>query len=358
MKNVVTQSYRLYQRSNGKFYAQNCTTGKQVSLKTKDRQAAKLLLTALNEGSRDAQVSREVGLAYLSCTDPEAKKRTWSWVFQEVLKTKSKDTDNYRRWSVAIQDKAFNSIRTMPLIDTRAEHFLKVLQEGTVSTNVFLRRIHNFAMDMSWLARPVIVKRQWPKVHHKKKRAITWAEHELILGAEKNAERRDFYELIWHTGASQGDLAVLRAEDIDWRERTIRFFRRKTGSAVSQRFGEEVAVILRRLPAKGLLFPRLAEVRSSDRATEFGQRCKLLKISGVTLHSYRYAWAQRAKKAGYPERYAQLALGHNSKAVHAHYAGTDAAMIPSIDEYEKRAVRAGIISSSVAGGLPADFANN
>ena len=64
MKNVVTQSYRLYQRSNGKFYAQNCTTGKQVSLKTRDRQAAELLLTGYNEGTRNAQVSREVGLAY------------------------------------------------------------------------------------------------------------------------------------------------------------------------------------------------------------------------------------------------------------------------------------------------------
>lgn len=358
MKNVVTQQYRLYQRNNGKFYAQHCLSAKQISLKTKDRQAAELLLTAMNEGSRDAQVSREVGLAYLSCTDPEAKKRTWSWVFEEVLKSKSKDTDNYRRWSVAIQDKAFSSIRTMPLIDTRAEHFLKVLEVGKVSTNVFLRRIHNFALDMSWLARPVIVKRQWPKVHHKKKRAITWEEHQLILGAEKNTERRDYYDLAWHTGASQGDLAVLRAEDIDWRENTIRFFRRKTGTAVSQRFGGEVASLLRRLPAKGLLFPHLAKVRSSDRATEFGQRCELLKISGVTLHSYRYAWAQRAKKAGYPQRYAQMALGHNSGAVHAHYAGTDEAMIPSLDEYEKRAAKAGLLSRNPAAEEALHFARN
>jgi len=149
--------------------------------------------------------------------------------------------------------------------------------------------------------------------------------------------------LIWHTGASQGDLAILRAEDIDWRERTISFFRTKTGSTVCQRFGEDTAIILRRLPTTGLLFPSLATVRSSDRATEFGQRCGLLNIKGVTLHSYRYAWAQRAKKAGYPQRYAQLALGHNSKAVHEHYAGTDEAMIPSLDEYEKRAVKDGIM---------------
>ncbi len=42
-------------------------------------------------------------------------------------------------------------------------------------------------------------------------------------------------------------------------------------------------------------------------------------LNRVTLHSYRYAWAERAKTAGYPERFAQEALGHNSKAVHRAY---------------------------------------
>ena len=31
---------------------------------------------------------------------------------------------------------------------------------------------------------------------------------------------------------------------------------------------------------------------------------------------FRPAWAERAKTVGYPERFAQEALGHNSKAVH------------------------------------------
>ena len=35
--------------------------------------------------------------------------------------------------------------------------------------------------------------------------------------------------------------------------------------------------------------------------------------------AYRYAWAERAKVCGYPERFAQEALGHNSKAVHRAY---------------------------------------
>lgn len=43
----------------------------------------------------------------------------------------------------------------------------------------------------------------------------------------------------------------------------------------------------------------------------------------MSLHSYRYAWAERAKTAGYPERFAQEALGHNSKAVHRAYASRD-----------------------------------
>ena len=36
---------------------------------------------------------------------------------------------------------------------------------------------------------------------------------------------------------------------------------------------------------------------------------------------YRYARAERAKTVGYPERFAQEALWHNSKAVHRAYYG-------------------------------------
>jgi len=50
------------------------------------------------------------------------------------------------------------------------------------------------------------------------------------------------------------------------------------------------------------------------------QRCQQLQIQRVTLHSYRDACAERAKMAGYLERFAREALGHNSKAVHRAYA--------------------------------------
>lgn len=58
---------------------------------------------------------------------------------------------------------------------------------------------------------------------------------------------------------------------------------------------------------------------------------------GVSLHSYRYAWAERAKSAGYPERFAQEALGQNSKAVHRAYARHAIMRLPSLEEYERRA---------------------
>jgi integrase len=66
-------------------------------------------------------------------------------------------------------------------------------------------------------------------------------------------------------------------------------------------------------------------------------RCRQLGIVGVTLHSYRYAWAERAKTVGYPERFAQEALGHNSKAVHRAYAKRALMKIPSLEDYEERA---------------------
>lgn len=54
---------------------------------------------------------------------------------------------------------------------------LRVLERGTTATNVFLRRLHNFAVDMGWLSWPILPKEQWPSVRYGVKRAITLDEH-------------------------------------------------------------------------------------------------------------------------------------------------------------------------------------
>jgi integrase len=229
--------------------------------------------------------------------------RTWSLVMGEMGRTKTGNTK--KRWDVAVKDKAFTSIQNLPLIKTQGEHFLEVLHQGSVSTNVFLRRIHNFALDMDWIAKPVVPKRQWPKIEFKVKRAITSEEHQKILAKEKNPEYFNYYELLWHLGGSQSDIANLCAEDINWTDRTIFYCRIKTGSRVLFHFGDLVAGILKKLPAHGKFFPKISKSREADRATLFKRRCNLRGLFGVTLHSYRYAWAERAKEAGYPERFAQ-----------------------------------------------------
>ena len=59
--------------------------------------------------------------------------------------------------------------------------------------------------------------------------------------------------------------------------------------------GAEALNVFKDLPAEGVLLPYLSRVRAADRATEFRSRCRQLGITGVTLHSYRYAWAERDK---------------------------------------------------------------
>ena len=139
------------------------------------------------------------------------------------------------------------------------------------------------------------------------------------------------------SSASQGDIASLKGEDVDWTNNTVSFVRKKTGVPVLVHLGGEELNLFKDLPSEGVLFPYLSRVRAGDRATEFASRCRQLGIIGVTLHSYRYAWAERAKTVGYPERFAQEALGHNSKAVHRAYAKRALMKLRSLEEYELKA---------------------
>ena len=88
---------------------------------------------------------------------------------------------------------------------------------------------------------------------YKEKRAITLAEHEAIVAREQNTERRGFYQLAWHIGAAQTDLAMLKAEDVDWEQKIISFFRRKTRSVARLHFGADVEAVLQDLPDTGPL---------------------------------------------------------------------------------------------------------
>ncbi|HTX20774.1 MAG TPA: hypothetical protein VMD27_02775 [Candidatus Aquilonibacter sp.] len=198
----------------------------------------------------------QIAKAYLAGTDNGIAIRTWESALESLINTK--EAENQRRWRVAARDKAFAPLLPRVIIETPGELLLKVLQTGKVSTNVFLRRLHNFCVDMNWLPWPLVPKRQWPQVKFKEKRAITREEHEKIIKAEKNPERKKLYELSWHLGASQGDIANLKGEDVDWKNKTVSFLRKKTGVPVIVNLGAEALNLFKDLPAEGVLFPYLA----------------------------------------------------------------------------------------------------
>ena len=104
---------------------------------------------------------------------------------------------------------------------------------------------------------------------------------------------------------------------------------------------------------EGALFPRIGSTNTHARAAEFRRRCRLLKIEGISLHSYRYAWAERAKDCGYPERFAQQALGHGSKAVHRAYARNAKVMLPPLEAFEAQATGRNIVTFPGTTNTPA-----
>ena len=141
--------YRLFQRKTGVWFWENRQTGQQGSLRTSNKTEAGRLLNAKNEAQGSPALAIHIAKAYLAAADPTLNKRTWRYTVGELIKTKH--GENARRWETAIKDSALKRIMDVPLIETRADHFLAALNDGTVSTNVFLRRLHNFAVGMGWL---------------------------------------------------------------------------------------------------------------------------------------------------------------------------------------------------------------
>src|SRR5688500_5540507 len=249
----------LYRRKvGGMYYVEDTETRKQESLGTRDRREATSLLNARNESVRQPQLNLQIAKAYLAGTDSGVSKRTWQDALNAIVEIKAKTTRE--RWQRAANDEALDFIRDRVIIETQGEHLLACLKAGTVSTNVHLRKLHNFCLDMNWLPWPLIPKRLWPEIRFGAKRAILHEEHKLIVEREKNAEWRSFFELCWHLGGSQSDIANLRAEDVDWNNQVIAYARQKTDNVAMIHFGAEIEAVFRSLPSEGPLFPKIASI--------------------------------------------------------------------------------------------------
>ncbi len=152
--------YRLIRRGlrNGRFYCVDTATGQRTSLGTDDEDEATQIVVAKNQALRQPALNRQIAKAYYAGADPNCVRRRWRDVMAEFVETKS--GSNRTRAERAVADKSIDSIRDLELLETRAEHFLHVLRAGKLSTNNYLRRLHSFALDLSWLPWPVLPKRQ------------------------------------------------------------------------------------------------------------------------------------------------------------------------------------------------------
>jgi hypothetical protein len=340
MEKNVQLKYRIYRRRNGVFYWQDNNSKKQGTLRTNDKREAERLLNAMNESHRQPTINLNLARAYLAAHDSKMAQRTWQAVMDEMATHGIPTTQE--RCARGFRSKAYDPIRNKPLVQTTGADLLAIIHTNGNCVAHYLRRLHNLAVDLGWLPWPVLAKRAWPKIRSRSKRAITDQEHAAVIASEKNMERRAYYELLYETGAAQTDAANLTADDIDWRNGVLVYRRKKLGpfsEPCRLTLGTKLRSLLNVLPSSGDLFPSIKRTSANHRSAEFRRRCRIAEITGVTLHSYRHAWAQRAKACGYPQRFAQEALGHSSRAVHESYARDALMVCPSLDEYEATATQ-------------------
>jgi hypothetical protein len=329
----------MFQR-NGVFYVQDKLNGKQKSLKTRDAAAAKRMLAGKNQATEQPQMNLAMAKVYLSFQSPEMMSRTWDDVMKEMEQAYHGPT--LARWRTQMKSAPFQGLRKLVLIQTDSSHFLSVLRHpraGT-STQKWLRILHNRAMDLGWIMAPVMARRIWPKLRTKRAKAITADQHARLIAAEKDEEFRNYLQMLWEIGGAQTDTARLHRDNVDLFNRRITYNRQKLESigqgSVAIVIGDDLMKLLNQLPREGYLFPTLAKQNDKVRASRFRKVADRLGFTDISLHGYRYAWAQRAKSYGMPLREAMAHLGHGSKAVH--YAYSDKAEVVSLplEFYEKQ----------------------
>src|SRR5271169_4009251 len=137
-KSVMKTRFILFRRA-GVFYSEDTVTRKQISLRTKDEAEALPLLHSKNEAHRQPVLNLHIARAYLTASDPAMGSRTWQGVMNQ-MQTHGKDSTK-TRCARAMQSKAFDRLRTKKLMETTAEDFLNILNDGKVSVAHYLRRL-------------------------------------------------------------------------------------------------------------------------------------------------------------------------------------------------------------------------
>jgi hypothetical protein len=90
--------YRKFRRGNV-WWCQDNLTGKQESLRTKDKAEAMRLFDLKNQPHNFAGFHQQMARTHLLVSDAESLKRVWQTVMDEIIRTKTGSTKN--RWERA-----------------------------------------------------------------------------------------------------------------------------------------------------------------------------------------------------------------------------------------------------------------
>src|SRR2546425_5802917 len=96
MKENMKQRYRVFLRPWGTYYFEDLVTGKQETLKTRDKNEAFRLVAAKNENEKAPAFSLHLARVYWKAGDPAGATRTWQHVMDEIPKLKKGNTRH--RW--------------------------------------------------------------------------------------------------------------------------------------------------------------------------------------------------------------------------------------------------------------------
>jgi hypothetical protein len=118
------QRYRLYRR-NGTYYTHETETGKQLSLRTKNREEAAAMVAARNQAAAQPVLNVAMAKVYLSAKSPELLTRTWGELIELMLK--SYEGPTAKRWDKFRRSAPMRVLANLPIYMTEASHLLAVL---------------------------------------------------------------------------------------------------------------------------------------------------------------------------------------------------------------------------------------
>jgi hypothetical protein len=128
------------------FYCVDKTTGKRTSLLTTDRDEAQQIIEAKNQAERQPVLNLQIARAYLTASDPAWTQRNWQDVANRIQTHGKESTQS--RYVRAMKSKVFDPLRAKKLLETTAEDFLTVLNDGKVFTTS--RRISAGSPSRCW----------------------------------------------------------------------------------------------------------------------------------------------------------------------------------------------------------------